>query len=197
VPRIAALLVLTTGAVVVGAVLPTRAAAQQEEGQDQGEHPHGKAFFPGNGAGWTFGYPTLDLNAGLYSTRTATDSTYNKVFIRAHVAMNTGIPHFALSTDLNWIPAAGATPAVSFLGQIDPLSRESDFYFSVGAGLITGHVAGADKFAGWAQAVVAYRTSIHELAPFVQVGHALNAGQKFEFLFGVAHPLGPYLFHVP
>jgi len=178
------------------AALPlTRARAQNDTGETQ--HVHGKAFFPGNGAGWTFGYPTLDVNAGLYSTKTPTDSSYNKLFLRAHASMNTGIPHLAISADLTWIPAVGATPVVSFLGQVDPLNRESDLYLSLGAGLITSHVTGADKFAGWAQAVVAYRTHIHELAPFVQAGHALNPGHKFEFLFGVAHPLAPYLFHVP
>ncbi|HEX4633313.1 MAG TPA: hypothetical protein VH163_05750, partial [Gemmatimonadales bacterium] len=107
------------------------------------------------------------------------------------------IPHLALSLDANWLPSVGATPVLSFLGQIDPLSRESEFYVSVGAGLITNHIIYADKFAGWAQAVVAYRTHIHELAPFVQVGHALTGVHQFEFLFGLAHPLAPYLFHVP
>src|SRR4029077_17678441 len=170
-------------------------AQQDNENKDEG-HVHGKAFFPGNGAGWTFGYPTLDVNAGLYATKTAADSSVNQLFLRAHVSMNTGIPHFALSTDLNWIPSVGATPVFSFLGQIDVLSRERYFYVSFGAGLITHHTAG-DKFAGWAQAVIAYRTPIHELAPSVQAGHALNSGQKFEFLFGVAHPLAPYLFHIP
>ena len=189
---------VTLLALVALAALPlTRAAAQQDSaGAEEGHVFHGRTFFPGKGAGWTFGYPSVDINAGLYSTKTPADSTYNKFFFRAHVAMNTGIPHVAVSGDLNWIPAVGATPVVSFVGQIDPLSRESDFFASVGAGLITGHAA-TDKFVGWAQAVVAYRTPIHELTPFVQVGHALNGGQKFEFLFGIAHPLAPYLFHVP
>ncbi|HEX4561559.1 MAG TPA: hypothetical protein VH113_06970 [Gemmatimonadales bacterium] len=173
----------------------TTAGAQQDGGNGDEPHPHGRAFSPGNGAGWTFGYPTVDVNAGLYATKTPADSSYHKLFIRLHTALNTGIPHFALSADLNWIPSVSANPVVSFLGQIDPLSRESDLYFSAGAGLITGHAG--NRFAGWAQAVVAYRTHIHELAPFIQAGHALNSGPKFEFLFGVAHPLAPYLLHVP
>jgi len=177
--------------------LPLAQARAQQDSAAGEAKVHGRAFFPGRGAGWTFGYPTVDVNAGLYSTKTPADSSFNKLFLRAHVSMNTGIPHLALSADVNWIPSVGATPVVSFLGQIDPLSRESDFYVSVGAGLITGHVATADKFAGWAQAVLAYRTQIHELTPFVQAGHALNSGQKFEFLFGIAHPLAPYLLHVP
>lgn len=182
------------------AVFPlTRAVAQQDGGDGEGSHlPHGRAFSPGNGAGWTFGYPTIDINAGLFDTEGASGGPgVHKFFLRVHGGMNTGIPHFALSLDANWLPSIGATPVVSFVGQIDPLDRESPFYVSVGAGLITGHVATGDKFAGWAQAVVAYRTHIHELAPFIQAGHALNSGQQFEFLFGVAHPLAPYLFHVP
>ncbi|HKV71633.1 MAG TPA: hypothetical protein VJN62_10315, partial [Gemmatimonadales bacterium] len=73
---------------------------------------------------------------------------------------------------------------------------ESSFYVSVGAGLITGHVG--DRFAGWAQAVVAYRTPIHELTPFIQAGRALTSQvQRSEFLFGIAHPLAPYRLHFP
>lgn len=177
----------------------TATVAQQDAGGGEASHlPHGRAFSPGNGAGWTFGYPTLDLDAGLFDTGGSSGGPgVHKLFLRAHAGTNTGIPHLALSLDATWLPSVGATPALSFLGQIDPLDRDSPFYLSVGAGLITGHVVTGDKFAGWAQAVVAYRTHIHELAPFVQAGHALNSGQKFEFLFGLAHPLAPYLFHVP
>jgi hypothetical protein len=177
---------------VVGlaALSPVAATAQEKS--------HGEAFHPGNGAGWTFGYPSIDVNAGLFDARYPFSNTsFNKFFIRAHAGMNTGIPHVALSADMNWIPSLGATPIVSFVGQVDPLSRESPFYLSLGAGLITGHAVTGDKFAGWAQAVVAYRTPIHELTPFVQAGRALYSGQKFEFLFGISHPLAPYLLHIP
>jgi hypothetical protein len=34
-------------------------------------------------------------------------------------------------------------------------------------------------------------------ARFDEHGHALSSGQKFEFRFGVAHPLAPYLLHIP
>jgi len=177
------------------AALPLRPARAQSDSAETQEHVHGKAFFPGNGAGWTFGYPSLDVNAGLHSTLAGNVMT-SQAFIRAHIAMNTGLPHLAVSADMNWIPARGATPVVSFVGQIDPLDRESSFYVSVGAGLITGHVG--DKFAGWAQAVVAYRTPIHELTPFIQAGRALTSQvQRSEFLFGIAHPLAPYRLHFP
>lgn len=187
-----------TRAVVLACAALTALPLMRIQAQDDSaaqEHVHGKAFFPGNGAGWTFGYPSVDANVGLYSTKTLVGAAYNKLFIRVHTSLNTGIPHVAMSADMNWIPSVSANPVVSFVGQIDPLSRESDFYLSAGAGLITGHAF--NKFAGWAQAVVAVRTHIHELAPFVQVGHALNPNQKFEFHFGIAHPLAPYLFHVP
>lgn len=192
--RTFATLVTLTALVVTPAL---RASAQH--GDDAGAQlPHGKAFFPGNGAGWTFGYPTLDVNAGLFDTDGAGGGTsIHKFFLRAHAGMNTGLPHVAMSLDANWLPGVGATPVISFVAQIDPLDRESPFYVSVGGGLITGHVTTGDKFAGWAQAVIAYRTPIHELAPFIQAGRALNAGQKFEFLFGVAHPLAPYRLHIP
>lgn len=180
------------------AALPVTQARAQHDGDNGDEGKvHGRAFSPGSGAGWTFGYPTLDINAGLFDTDGPSGAAaVHKFFFRAHAGMNTGIPHLAMSLDANWLPSAGATPILSFVAQIDPLARESPFYVSVGAGLITGHVLSADKFAGWAQAVVAFRTPIHELTPFVQAGRALNSGQKFEFLFGVAHPLAPYLLHL-
>lgn len=156
---------------------------------------HGKAFFPGSGAGWTVGYPSVDVNAGYSSAVRNLFTPANHLFLRVHTSMNTGIPHLALSVDLNWLPQVSANPSVSFLGQVDPLSRESKFYLSGGGGLITAH--NGNKFAGWVQVVLAYRTHIHELAPFVQVGHALVTQQRVEFLLGVAHPLAPYLFHVP
>ena len=177
------------------AVLPLVRTQAQADGEESQEHVHGKAFFPGNGAGWTVGYPSVDANAGYYSAVHDFFPPANYVFVRVHTSMNTGLPHFALSADLNWLPSVSANPSVSFLGQIDPLSRESNFYLSGGGGLITGH--NGTKFAGWVQVVLAYRTHIHELAPFVQVGHALGTQQRVEFLLGVAHPLAPYLFHVP
>lgn len=177
------------------AALPLTRTQAQSDGEEPQEHVHGKAFFPGSGAGWTVGYPSVDVNAGYYSAVHNFFPPANYVFLRIHTSMNTGIPHFALSADMNWLPGVSANPYVSFLGQIDPLSRESSLYLSGGAGLITAH--NGNSFAGWVQLVVAYRTHIHELAPFVQVGHAFGTQQRVEFLFGVAHPLAPYLFHVP
>src|SRR5215469_2526678 len=175
--------------------LPLTRVQAQSDSMDAQEPVHGKAFFPGNGAGWTVGYPSVDVDVGRYTAVHNFFTPLNYLFLRVHTAMNTGIPHFGLSADMNWLPSVSANPSVSFLGQIDPLSRESNFYLSGGAGLITAHNGNA--FAGWVQVVVAYRTRIHELAPFVQVGHALTTSQRVEFLVGVAHPLAPYLFHVP
>ncbi|HEY6808307.1 MAG TPA: hypothetical protein VI160_05905 [Gemmatimonadales bacterium] len=178
------------------AALPAHADAQ-ESGPDAGHASHGRTFHPGGGTGWTLGYPSVDVNAGEWFTSSGPGSSIHHFFLRAHVGMNTGIPHLALSGDLNWIPSLGATPVFSVVGQVDPLDRASPFYLSVGAGLVTGHSPGADRFVGWAQAVLAFRTPIHELAPFVQVGRALQTGAKLEVLVGLAHPLAPYQFHVP
>ncbi|HKR55347.1 MAG TPA: hypothetical protein VJS20_03540 [Gemmatimonadales bacterium] len=189
---------LTRGVALACAVLTALPLMQvQAQENDSGTQApvHGKAFFPGNGAGWTVGYPSVDVNAGYYTAVHKFFTPDHHLFLRVHTSMNTGIPHFALSADINWLPSVSANPAISFLGQIDPLSRESAFYLSGGGGLITAH--NGNSFAGWVQLVLAYRTHIHELAPFVQVGHALTTGQRVELLVGVAHPLAPYLFHVP
>jgi hypothetical protein len=45
--------------------------------------------------------------------------------------------------------------------------------------------------------VAAFRTPVHELTPFVQIGKALVDGAKAELLIGIAHPLAPYLLHLP
>jgi len=180
---------------LAAAAFPARAGAQDTD-PNAGHPSHGETFHPGSGSGWTLGYPSVDLNGGLWLTKNAADSSIHRFFLRAHLGMNTGIPHVTLSSDLTWIPSAGATPFITIVGQIDPLDRASPLYLSVGAGVVTGH-ATTDKFVGWAQAVLVYRTSLHELAPFVQVGRALNAGRKLELLIGLAHPLAPYKFHVP
>ena len=177
-----------------------RLAAQHSDSaaddyQDQA-HPHQTAFSQGPRTGWTIGAPHLDLNGGLYFVDRDPEST-REGFLRLHAQAAVGIPGLGIASDLQWIPRFGATPTWSAVAQITPLKANSIIYLSGGAGVVTGHSTRGDRLKGWFQGVLAIRTPIHELAPFVQVGRATGSGQKAEFLFGVAHPLAPYRFHLP
>ncbi len=173
-------------------------AAQHAQGDDYAAegHPHQTAFSEGPRTGWTLGAPHLDINGGLFFVDRDPDNT-KEAFLRLHGQAALGIPAVEVSTDLTFIPKFGATPTWSAVGQIAPLKSTSIIYLSGGVGVITGHSNSGDKLKGWFQGVIAVRTPLHEIAPFVQIGRATGSGQKAEFLFGIAHPLAPYRFHLP
>jgi len=186
---------LTTLVLVLGA---GPLAAQHDAMGDSGyedSQPHQVAFSEGPRPGWTIGAPHLDVNGGVFYVDRGTDHT-SEAFIRLHAQAALGIPGVGLASDLQWIPKVGATPIWSAVGQVTPLPRDSRLFLSGGVGVVTGH-SSSDRLRGWVQGVLAVRTPVHELAPFVQVGRAFGSGQKAEFLFGLAHPLAPYRFHLP
>lgn len=176
-----------------------RAAAQhQMPPSDSGLGPviHGRTFSTGTREGWTFSTPHLDINGGLFEVHSG-GTDVSKAFVRLRLETALGIHVVQVSSDLLWIPAFGATPVWSGTLELAPIHQESPFYVAGGIGLITGRDFGADRLVGWLQGTAALRTPIHELAPFVQVGKALTAGNKVEFLIGLAHPLAPYKLHFP
>ena len=71
-------------------------------------------------------------------------------------------------------PPLGATPTWSGVLDLAPIQRPSPFYLAGGIGLISGRHQEGDKLSGWVQGTAAYRSPIHELTPFVQVGSALQ-----------------------
>jgi len=175
----------------------TRVAAQhQMTPSDSGPVIHGRTFSTGTREGWTFSTPHLDIDGGVFEVHSGRTDV-SKAFARLHLQTALGIHLLQVSSDLLWIPSAGATPVWSGTLELAPIHQESPLYVAGGIGLITGHVIGADRLAGWVQGTVAVRTPIHELTPFVQVGKALTAGNKAEFLIGIAHPLAPYKLHFP
>lgn len=180
------------------ALMPLTRAAAQEPHSDSDSGPvfHGRAFSTGTREGWTFSTPHLDINGGVYTVDTG-GARVSKAFFRLHLQTALGIHLVQVSSDLLWIPSFGATPTVSGTLELAPIPQESPFYVAAGVGLITGHDGGVDRLAGWAQGTVGYRTRIHELTPFVQVGRGLTSGQRTEWLFGIAHPLAPYKLHFP
>ena len=172
---------------------PAIARAQDHDMHDM--TPHARPFSQGPRTGWTTSAPHLDLDGGLY--RVGAGSANREAFVRMHVQLGIGPRYLELAGDLLWVPAIGATPAFSGLVQLAPLREGSPFYASGGIGLVTGRNRTADRMQGWTQAVLAWRSPIHEITPFVQVGRALGTGQRTELLLGVAHPLAPYRLHIP
>lgn len=177
-----------------------RVAAQHtsaaDTSSDSGPVIHGRAFSTGTRTGWTLSTPHLDINGGVYYVHT-TPANVSEGFFRLHLQTALGIHTVQLSSDLLWIPAFGATPVWSGALELAPIRQESPFYVAAGVGLISGRDSTADRLAGWVHGTMAIRTPIHELTPFVEIGKALSAGNKAEFLFGVAHPLAPYKLHMP
>lgn len=171
---------------------------QSNHGMDE-DHPwwgHGVAFWSQRDPeGCWICNPSIDVNAGLFSSKDAADNSLNYAFVRLHTQMGLGIRHVALAGDLTFLPKIGATPRFTLMAQVEPLTQLSRVYVNAGLGLITGHSPGADRMEPWAQATLAYRSVIHDITPFVQVGSALNSGQKLELLLGIAHPIAPYKMH--
>lgn len=176
-------------------LLAAPAVAQHEVDPDSAPRPHGTTFSQGPRDNWTFAAPHLDIDGGVFRvSRTAGDTSLG--FVRLHLQTAPGIPLLEVSSDLIWLPQRGATPTWSAVLQVAPLRETSRVYLSAGIGGISGHDA-ADRLSGWVQAVLAIRTPIHELTPFVQIGKALVDGARAELLCGIAHPLAPYLLHFP
>lgn len=167
-------------------------AADDAAGDVTGSAPgHIAPFTEGHHGGWLFGAPHLDVNAGAYHVTGTTDAAF-----RLHTQYAPGaIRVVEIAWDLLFIPARGATPFVSAVAQLSPLPEHSPLYVNVGAGLITGHSAAGDRLNGWLETTLAWRSPLHDITPFVQIGHATGSGHRFEFLFALAHPLSPY--HVP
>lgn len=193
-------LTLTLALLPVTRVLAQHPAAPGDS--DTGPVIHGRTFSTGTREGWTFSTPHLDINGGVYRVEgftplSAGTKTGSWGFFRLHLQTALGIHVVQVSSDLVWVPSLGATPAWSGALELAPIHQESPLYVAAGVGLITGHVIGADRLAGWVQGTVAVRTPIHELAPFVQLGRALSSDHPTEFLIGIAHPLAPYKLHFP
>ncbi|MEP6474326.1 MAG: hypothetical protein ABJC74_11420 [Gemmatimonadota bacterium] len=164
-------------------------AGEDAAGDITGSKPgHISIFTEGHHGGWLFGAPHLDLNAGVYQTTGTTNAA-----IRLHTQYAPGSMRvIEIAADLLFIPARGATPTVSGIVQVSPLPEHLPVYVNVGAGLITGHNPSGDRANGWLEATAAWRTPLHDVGVFVQVGHATGSGHQFEFLFALAHPLAPY-----
>ena len=184
---------------ITTAALATFAApaahAQHDADADSGPKSHGRTFSTGPRENWTISSPHIDIAGGLYQEPGHTPKV-REGFFRLHAQAAAGPKLLELAVDLLWLPAIGATPTLSAVLQLAPFSEASPFYFAAGGGMITRRAA-TDRFSTWLQAELAVRTPIHELTPFVSVGRAFADDAEVEILIGIAHPLVPYLFHLP
>jgi hypothetical protein len=182
-------------------LLPGALVAQQHDmaGDDGAstfgeDFPHGVTFWTRREpAGCWLCAPAVDFNAGRWSMKDATAST----FLRVHTQWGLGIRHLAMSADALWIPhLTHSTPRISFVAQVEPISQAKRLYVSAGLGMVSNGSTSGQGFGGWAQGVVAFRSPIHDLAPFIQAGRILSgSNRETEFLFGIAHPIAPYRMH--
>lgn len=198
---------VAAAAVIALAALPGEAAAQDHDMGSDGastfgeDFPHGVTFWTRREpVGCWLCDPAIDINAGLYQRTGDVPSDVSETFIRLHTQLGTGFRHFGLAVDLLWIPSVTKVSPDNFtlVAQYEPISQQKRLYANLGLGLIAGReqTAGENGFSPWAQATVAYRSKIHDIAPFVQAGRVLNGdNREFEFLFGLAHPIAPYKMH--
>ena len=178
------------------AALPAALSAQDHDMGGDGastfgeDFPHGVTFWTRREpVGCWLCDPSIDINGGLYQVE-STPKDVSTGFARLHTQWGLGIRHIALSADLLWRGGGGSSAVL--VAQYEPISQRSRFYTSAGFGLIDDN----NGFWRWGQVTLAYRSPIHDLAPFVMVGRVLGeSDQKTQFFFGVAHPIAPYRMH--
>jgi hypothetical protein len=186
--------------------LPSALRAQ-EHGGDEGistfgeEFPHGVTFWTRREPeGCTLCAPAIDVNFGLYQRTGDVAEDISELALRLHTQFGLGVRHVALAVDILWVPELTKVSPDNFtiVAQYEPISQASRAYANIGFGVIAGREqnAGENGFSPWATATLAYRGPIHDITPFVQVGRVMSGDdRKFEFLFGIAHPIAPYKMH--
>jgi hypothetical protein len=188
--------VLAAALVAAAVVAPPASLAQGAMG-GMG-HTNQGAFTVGAADGWTLGVPHLDISGGLYSVmKKGTMPKVNEGFVSFRYQTALGTEHFQLSGTALFVPKLGGSPQATTLFQFVPTKNDSKAYASIGAGVVSGRWGSGDRVEPWAQAVIGWKTVIHDLSPFVQVGMPLVEGSRAEWYFGASHPLAPYKFHLP
>lgn len=189
------------------AFLPGQVSAQAHEMANEGastfpeEFPHGVTFWTRREPeGCWLCDPAIDFNVGLYQRTGDVAEDVSELALRLHTQFGVGIRHVALAVDILWVPKLTQVSPYNFtvVAQYEPIDQRKRLYVNAGLGLIAGREqnAGENGFSPWGTATVAYRSPIHDVTPFVQVGRVLNGdNRKFEFLFGIAHPIAPYRMH--
>ena len=189
------------------ALLPAQLTAQDHDMSGDGastfgeEFPHGVTFWTRREPeGCTLCAPAIDINVGLYQRTGDVTEDISELALRLHTQFGLGIRHVALAVDLLWVPELTKVSPDNFtlVAQYEPIDQRKRLYANVGLGVIAGREqnAGENGFSPWATATVAYRGPIHDITPFVQVGRVMSGDdRKFEFLFGIAHPIAPYRMH--
>jgi hypothetical protein len=183
-------------ATIIAAAVPTAAHAQG--GTAGKEHAHQAAFTVGGTGNWTLGYPNIDLHGGLYSVASkGARPSVSEGFVGARFQTGLGTSHVQLAASATFVPKLGGSPEFTTVIQVVPTGNQSRLHVAGGAGIISGRWGSGNRVEPWAQATVAVRTPIHDIAPFVQIGAPLVTGGRAELLLGVSHPLAPYKFHLP
>ena len=193
-------MLLSLIAAIALATLPGALAAQDHavEGGD-GASTFGEDF-PNGVTFWTrrepigcwLCAPSVDINGGYYMVEDES-ADISTGFFRLHTQWGLGVKHIAMSADLLWRGEGGSSAVL--MAQYEPISQRSRFYASVGFGVIDDN----SGFWPWGQATLAYRSPIHDLAPFVMLGKVLTddsgVNDNPQLFLGLAHPIAPYRMH--
>jgi hypothetical protein len=156
------------------------------------------SFKVGATDGWTLGAPHLDLNGGLfYAAEKDGMKKVQEGFVSVRYQIGLGTQHVQLAGNALFVPKlGGSSNSFTTLLQLVPTDQDDPIHFSIGAGMVAGRFGGDRRVDPWAEAVLALRTPIHVIAPFVQIGQGLRSGSRTEILIGASHPLAPYKFHL-
>lgn len=149
--------------------------------------------------------PRLALEgAALWRTQEqlpSVGSSQTAALLRAEFTAMLGIPHVGLFSTMEFVPADGPTPTITGGLMLSPLPASSRFEITGGLGFIDARQGigesspGAYVVRGWGQLGMQYRTPVHELALYAQVGAPLSGGNHVSYQIGLSHPLAPYTFH--
>ena len=191
--------VLTLWAVAVGLTLATRPVTGQT-------HQHDIADYDKPGS-CDLCAPRLYLD-GAALFRSGADlpsatSDQTTPLVRARLEIGTFVPQVGVFSQMEFTPADGPTPDIQFGVQLWAVRRTSAVNATVGIGVtdyrqgIGEPSPGAFVARGWGQVRAQYRSPLHELTLYGQVGVPFTNTSRVRYQVGVSHPLAPYKLHIP
>lgn len=122
--------------------------------------------------------------------------------VRGRLEVSSFVEHVGLFSQMEFTPADGPTPSLTFGIKFWALSAESDWNVTGGLGLIDyrqgiGETSpGAFVSRGWGQIGAQYHTPLHELSIYAQAGVPFSGTGRVSYQLGASHPIAPYKLHL-
>ncbi len=189
--------VLKPLALAAGLALTARAAAAQMH-HETAEPPRGSCDLCS---------PRLYVDAAALlragATLPSAESDKTTPLVRARLEVSSFLPHVGLFSHMEFTPADGPTPTLQFGLAVWALNARSVVNVSGGLGItdyrqgIAEQTPGAFVMRGWGHVAAQYRSPLHEIAVYAQVGVPFASAARPRYQLGVSHPLAPYKLHLP